>query len=54
MFVFAGTNTRAVGSNPTSGVDVCMCSFSIYVVLCVVKLLRDGMILDSRNPIVSY
>jgi hypothetical protein len=33
--VFARLNTEIVGSNPTSGVDICVCLFCICVVLCV-------------------
>jgi hypothetical protein len=30
--VFASSNTEIVGSNPTGGMDVCMCSACVYPV----------------------
>jgi hypothetical protein len=33
--VFARSNSGIVGSNPTQGMDVCVCLFSVCVVLCV-------------------
>jgi hypothetical protein len=29
--VFARSNTGIVGSNPTQGMDVCLCLFCVYV-----------------------
>jgi hypothetical protein len=33
--VFALSNTGIVGSNPIQGMDVCVCLFCVFVVLCV-------------------
>jgi hypothetical protein len=33
--VFARSNTAIVGSNPTRGMDVCVCVYSVFVLFCV-------------------
>jgi hypothetical protein len=33
--VVARSNAGVLGSNPTRGIDVCMCVYSVCVVLCV-------------------
>jgi hypothetical protein len=33
--VFARMDVEVVGSNPTPDMDVCVCFYSLYVVLCV-------------------
>jgi hypothetical protein len=33
--VFTRSNTGIVGSNPTQGMDVCMCVYSVSVLSCV-------------------
>jgi hypothetical protein len=38
--VFARWNAGIVGSNPTQGMDVSVCLFCVYVVLCVGSALR--------------
>jgi hypothetical protein len=40
--VFAHSNAGTVGSNHTQGMDVCMCLFCVYVVLCVGSGLTTG------------
>jgi hypothetical protein len=40
--VFARSNTGIVGSNPTQGMDVCLCLFCVCVVLYVVSGLATG------------
>jgi hypothetical protein len=40
--VFAFSNTWIVGSNPTQGMDVCVCLFCVFVVLCVGSGLATG------------
>jgi hypothetical protein len=44
--IFAGSNTGIMGSNPTQGMDVCLCLFCVF--------LRwwpcDGLILRPRSP----
>jgi hypothetical protein len=44
--VFARSNTGIVGSNPTQGIDVCVCVYSVCVVLHVGKGLATG-----RSPV---
>jgi hypothetical protein len=33
--VFARSNAGIIGSNPTQGMDVCMCDYSVFVLSCV-------------------
>jgi hypothetical protein len=33
--VFARSNTGTVGSNPTQGMDICVCFYSVTVLFCV-------------------
>jgi hypothetical protein len=33
--VFAGSNTASVGSNPIQGMNVCVCVYSLFLLLCV-------------------
>jgi hypothetical protein len=33
--VFASSNSGMVGSNPTQGMDVCVCVYSAFVLSCV-------------------
>jgi hypothetical protein len=33
--VFANSNAGIVGSNPTQGMDVCPCVYSVFVLSCV-------------------
>jgi hypothetical protein len=33
--IFARSNTGVVGSNPTQGIDVCVCVYSVFVLFCV-------------------
>jgi hypothetical protein len=40
--VFAHSNARIVGSNPTQGMDVCLRLFCVCVVLCVGSGLATG------------
>jgi hypothetical protein len=40
--LFAPSNTGIVGSNPTQGMDVYMCVYSVSVVLCVGSGLATG------------
>jgi hypothetical protein len=40
--IFTRSNTRVVGSNPTRGVDVCVCLFCVCFVLCIGKGLATG------------
>jgi hypothetical protein len=41
--VFARSNAGIVGSNPTRGMDVCVCVYSVFcVVLCVGSGLATG------------
>jgi hypothetical protein len=40
--VFARSNSEIVGSNPTGGMDVCMCLFYVCVVVCVGSGLETG------------
>jgi hypothetical protein len=38
----ARSNSQIVGSNPTGGMDVCVCLFCVYAVLCVGSGLARG------------
>jgi hypothetical protein len=40
--VFARSNTGIMGSNPTQGMDACVCVYSVCVVLCVGRGLATG------------
>jgi hypothetical protein len=40
--VFARSNAGIVGANPTQGMDVCVCVYSVCVVLCVSSSLATG------------
>jgi hypothetical protein len=40
--VFARLNTGTVGSNPTRGMDVCVCFYSVFVLSCVDRGLEMG------------
>jgi hypothetical protein len=40
--VFAPSSTGIVGSNPTRGMDACVCLFGVWVVLCVDSGLATG------------
>jgi intracellular sulfur oxidation DsrE/DsrF family protein len=35
LIAFVRSNTGVVGSNPAQGMDVCVCDFSVFVLLCV-------------------
>jgi hypothetical protein len=41
--LFARSDTGIVGSNPTQGMDVCVCVYSVCVVLCVGSGLATGL-----------
>jgi hypothetical protein len=47
---FASSNTGVVGSNPTQGVEVCVCLFCVFAVLYVGR----GLTTDWSQPKESY
>jgi hypothetical protein len=42
LSVSARSNAGVVGSNPTQGMDICVCVYSVCVVLCVGSGLATG------------
>jgi hypothetical protein len=50
--VFARLNAGIVDSNPTQGMDVCVCVYSVCVGLCVGSGLATGLTTHPRSPTV--
>jgi hypothetical protein len=47
--VFVLSDTEIVGSNPTRGLDVCVCS--VFLLPCVGSGLATGVIPRDKNPV---